>query len=172
MGFELQSFIETYLTSYGPLISYIVLFLIIFAETGLLIGFFLPGDSLLITAGLLASQGYIDIIPLIIILFLAAVIGDSVGYYIGDTYGRRLFKKENSLLFHKNHLITAKSFYDTHGGKTIILARFIPIIRTFAPVVAGMVCEHDPEHGLALSCQVRLLIMIIHVAAPGASMVT
>ena len=124
--------------SYGPLIAYILLFVIIFAETGLLIGFFLPGDSLLFTTGLLASQGFFNIVPLTIILFAAAVIGDSVGYFIGDKFGRRLFHKEDSLFFHKDHLRRAKEFYDIHGGKTIILARFMPIVRTFAPVVAGM----------------------------------
>jgi len=126
------------LESYGPFLAYLILFVVIFAETGLLIGFFLPGDSLLFTAGLLASQDFFDIIPLVILLFFAAVIGDSTGYYIGEKFGKRLFRREDSILFHKDHLRRAKEFYDHHGGKTIILARFMPIIRTFAPVVAGM----------------------------------
>ena len=111
---------------------------IIFAETGLLVGFFLPGDSLLVSAGLLASQGYIDVWLLGLILSVAAVAGDTVGYAIGNASGPRLFTREDSLLFNRKHLIRAHEFYERHGGKTIIIARFMPIIRTFAPVVAGM----------------------------------
>lgn len=111
---------------------------IIFAETGLLIGFFLPGDSMLVTAGLLASQGYIDVWLLGLVLCVAAVLGDSAGYSIGRTGGQRLFTREDSLLFNRKHLVRAHEFYQRHGGKTIIIARFMPIIRTFAPVVAGM----------------------------------
>lgn len=111
---------------------------IVFAESGLLIGFFLPGDSLLFTAGFLASQGFINIWVLTIGSFIAAVVGDSVGYSFGHKFGKRLFQRENSLLFHKDNLLKAKAFYEKHGGKTIILARFMPIIRTFAPIVAGM----------------------------------
>lgn len=119
-------------------VGYIGLFTVVFAETGLLIGFFLPGDSVLFTAGFLASQGIFNIYVLCFLMFVAAVVGDSVGYLIGHKYGKRLFKKEDSLLFHKDHLERAKSFYEKHGGKTIIIARFMPIIRTFAPVVAGI----------------------------------
>ncbi len=111
---------------------------IIFAETGLLIGFFLPGDSLLVTAGLLASQGYIDVWLLGLILSVAAIAGDTAGYSIGKAGGHRLFTREQSLLFNREHLLRAHQFYERHGGKTIIIARFMPIIRTFAPVVAGM----------------------------------
>ena len=111
---------------------------IIFAETGLLIGFFLPGDSLLVSAGLLGSQGLIDVWLLGVILSVAAVVGDTVGYGIGKASGPRLFTRENSLLFNRKHLMRAHEFYARHGGKTIIIARFMPIIRTFAPVVAGM----------------------------------
>lgn len=111
---------------------------IIFAETGLLIGFFLPGDSLLVSAGLLGSQGYIDVWLLGLILCVAAVAGDTVGYHIGKASGPRLFTREDSLLFNRKHLVRAHEFYERHGGKTIIIARFMPIIRTFAPVVAGM----------------------------------
>ncbi len=117
--------------------GYVILFLIIFAETGLLLGFFLPGDSLLITAGLFAAGGKLDIVILNITLIAAAIIGDSTGYWCGNRLGRRLFQKENSRLFKKKHLLKAKIFYDKHGGKTIILARFMPVIRTFAPLVAG-----------------------------------
>lgn len=111
---------------------------IVFAESGLLVGFFLPGDSLLFSAGVLASQGYFNIWILLIASFLAAVIGDSVGYYIGKKSGKRIFNKQDSLFFHSDHLIRAKNFYEKHGGKTIIIARFTPIVRTFAPVVAGV----------------------------------
>jgi membrane-associated protein len=112
--------------------------IIIFAETGLLIGFFLPGDSLLVTAGLLGSQGYIDVWLLGLILSVAAVAGDTVGYAIGKASGPRLFTREDSFLFNRKHLMRAHAFYERHGGKTILIARFMPIIRTFAPVVAGM----------------------------------
>jgi len=113
---------------------------IIFAETGLLIGFFLPGDSLLVTAGLLASpgQGLMNIQAMAAVLPLAAIVGNSVGYYVGYVTGPRLFTREDSLLFNKKHLYKAHAFYEKHGGKTLVLARFMPIVRTFVPVVAGM----------------------------------
>ena len=121
-----------------PTIGIIGIFLIIFAESGLLIGFFLPGDSLLFTAGFLASQGIFDIRVLSIACFIAAVIGDSVGYAFGHKVGRRLFNKTDSIFFHKDHLMKAENFYEIHGKKTIVLARFMPVIRTFAPIVAGI----------------------------------
>lgn len=130
--------VEEFVKSSGQLIAFIALFAIIFAETGLLIGFFLPGDSLLFTAGILSSQGYLNIFLLIPILFVAAVVGDSVGYTFGHRVGRRLFERKQSLLFRKDHLMKAEKFYEKHGGKTIILARFMPVIRTFAPIVAGI----------------------------------
>ena len=111
---------------------------IIFAETGLFIGFFLPGDSVLVTAGLLGSQGYLNVYLLGGLLTVAAIVGDTVGYAIGKASGPKLFTREDSLLFNKKHLIRAHAFYERHGGKTIVIARFMPIIRTFAPVVAGM----------------------------------
>ena len=113
---------------------------IVFAETGLLFGFFLPGDSLLVTAGLLASPGQqlMNIGTMAVVLPLAAIAGNSVGYYIGRATGPRLFTREDSLLFNKHHLYRAQAFYDRHGGKTLVLARFMPIVRTFVPVVAGM----------------------------------
>ena len=111
---------------------------IIFAETGLLVGFFLPGDSLLVMAGLLAAQGTFNVWTMGLLLMLASIIGNMVGYYIGAATGPRLFTREDSLLFNKKHLVRAHEFYEKHGGKTIILARFMPIVRTFVPVVAGM----------------------------------
>jgi membrane-associated protein len=111
---------------------------VIFAETGLLIGFFLPGDSLLFTAGFIASQGLLPIWPLLIGTFIAAVVGDSVGYWFGKKTGPALFNREDSRFFKKAYLTRTQSFYVKHGKKTIILARFMPIIRTFAPIMAGI----------------------------------
>jgi membrane-associated protein len=111
---------------------------VIFAESGLLIGFFLPGDTLLFSAGLIAaSQGDINLTVLILVTSLAAIIGDNVGYSIGRRAGPRIFKKEDGILFHQEHLRRAEAFYEKHGGKTITIARFVPMVRTFAPVVAG-----------------------------------
>jgi len=121
--------------------GYVGLTFIIFAETGLLVGFFLPGDSLLVTAGLLASQTQrfdLNVYLLGLLLSVASIAGNSLGYYIGVITGPRLFRRENSLLFNRKHLERAHAFYERHGGKTIILARFMPIVRTFVPVVAGM----------------------------------
>ena len=118
--------------------GYTVLVAIVFTETGLLVGFFLPGDSLLITAGLVAGTGGLNIWWLNVLLIVAAIVGDSVGYAIGFRAGPRLFTREDSLLFHRRHLIRTREFYERYGGKTIVLARFSPIIRTFAPVVAGV----------------------------------
>lgn len=111
---------------------------IIFAESGLFFGFFLPGDSLLFTAGLLASQGYIDFWPLLILCAIAAIVGDSVGYAFGRKVGPKLFAREDSRFFKKAYLERTRIFYENHGKKTIILARFVPIIRTFAPILAGV----------------------------------
>ena len=119
--------------------GYTVLIAIVFAETGLLAGFFLPGDSLLVTAGLLASaEGTLHIGALIGLLSLAAIAGDSTGYAIGYHLGPRIFTREDSRFFHKNHLVRTQRFYEKYGTKTIVLARFVPIIRTFAPTVAGV----------------------------------
>lgn len=113
---------------------------IVFAESGLLIGFFLPGDTLLFTAGLLAHQDAIgaNVHTLAVVLFLAAVAGDSVGYSFGRRVGRRIFRKPDSLLFHQENLERAEQFYEKYGPITIVLARFVPIVRTFAPIVAGV----------------------------------
>jgi membrane-associated protein len=118
--------------------GYLGLTAIIFSETGLLAGFFLPGDSLLVTAGLFSAQGYLNVVKLGLLLNTAAVVGNSTGYLIGKTTGPRIFRKEDSLLFNKKHLIRSHDFYEKHGGKTIILAQFMPIIRTFAPLIAGV----------------------------------
>jgi len=131
MHFDLVSLIET--------VGYIGLFLIVFAESGLFFGFFLPGDSLLLTAGLLASRGQLDITILLIALPIAAILGDSIGYWFGKRTGPRIFTREDSLLFRRRNLLAARAFYERHGGKTIVLARFMPFIRTFAPIVAGAV---------------------------------
>jgi membrane-associated protein len=128
--FDLISLIKT--------AGYIGLFAIVFAESGLLIGFFLPGDSLLFTAGFLASQGFLNIWVLMPLLFVAAVTGDSVGYAFGQRMGPKIFTKEDSLFFHKSHILKAQEFFEKHGGKTIIIARFVPVVRTFAPILAGV----------------------------------
>jgi membrane-associated protein len=122
--------------------GYFVLTAIIFAETGLLIGFFLPGDSLLVTAGLLSAHGLLDVYLLGLILSVAAITGDSLGYMIGKAAGPKIFTREQSIFFNRKHLQRAHAFYEKHGGKTIVLARFMPIIRTFAPVVAGVAEMH------------------------------
>ena len=110
---------------------------IVFAETGLLVGFFLPGDSLLVTAGVLAAAGKLDIVWLNLALMAAAILGDATGYWIGFRAGKAIYSRPDSFFFRRKHLIAAHEFYEKHGGKTIIIARFMPIIRTFAPVVAG-----------------------------------
>ena len=114
------------------------IFAIVFAESGLFFGFFLPGDSLLFTAGILASQGYLNIAILVAGCALCAIIGDSVGYAFGRKVGPALFSREDSRFFHKDHIERAKHFYEKHGKKTLILARFVPVVRTFAPILAGV----------------------------------
>ena len=118
--------------------GYVLLTAIVFTETGLLIGFFLPGDSLLITAGLVAATGILNIWWLNALLIAAAIVGDSAGYAIGYRAGPRIFTREQSLLFRPSHVERTRQFYERHGAKTIVIARFVPIIRTFAPVVAGV----------------------------------
>jgi len=120
------------------LVGFYGLILIVFAETGLLVGFFLPGDSLLITAGLFAARGDFDYAMLLLALIPAAIIGNATGYYIGHRTGMTLYSRPDSLLFRREHLQMTREYYEKHGGKTIILAQFIPILRTFAPVVAGV----------------------------------
>ena len=122
------------LVRYGGLVG---LTIVIFSETGLMVGFFLPGDSLLVTAGVLAAGGLLNIYLVIPVLILAAVCGNATGYFIGTRAGHALYSRPNSFFFRREHLIRTHEFYEKHGGKTIIMAQFIPIVRTFAPVVAG-----------------------------------
>ncbi|HEY5118373.1 MAG TPA: VTT domain-containing protein [Anaerolineales bacterium] len=131
MGFDLGGIIRTF--------GYLGIIAIIFAESGLFFGFFLPGDSLLLTAGLFAARGELSLVILLLTLPVAAVLGDNVGFWFGKKVGPAIFNRENSLLFRRKNLLAAKSFYDKHGGKTITLARFMPFIRTFVPIVAGAV---------------------------------
>lgn len=135
-GVDLLDFIKA--------VSLIGVALVIFAESGLLIGFFLPGDSLLFTTGFLVHSGVLNynIHLVVFILFVAAALGDSVGYTFGRRVGHRVFNRENSFLFKQENVQKAQAFYEKHGGKTIIIARFIPIVRTFAPVVAGVAKMH------------------------------
>src|SRR3989344_1603816 len=128
--FDLVSLVKT--------AGYLGLGAIIFAESGLLVGFFLPGDSLLFTAGFLASQGYLAIVPLIILLFIAAVSGDAVGYLFGKKVGPRIFSRPESFWFRPTHVEKTKTFFDRYGPKTILLSRFLPVVRTFAPIMAGV----------------------------------
>lgn len=118
--------------------GYIGLFAIVFAESGLFFGFFLPGDSLLLIAGILAATGYLKIGILLPLIFVAAFLGDQVGYFTGKQFGRRFFARDSGWLFHKDRITDAEAFFDKHGKKTIVLARFVPIVRTFAPIVAGI----------------------------------
>jgi membrane-associated protein len=111
---------------------------IVFAESGLFFGFFFPGDSLLVAAGIFASQGHINIFGLVFGSMIAAILGDSIGYAFGRRVGPRIFSREDSIFFHKKHIGRAQAFYEKYGVKTIILARFVPIVRTFAPIVAGV----------------------------------
>lgn len=116
---------------------YFGLFFIVFAETGLAVGFFLPGDSLLVVSGLFAAAGKLNVVAVLIAFFLGSVIGDSTGYWTGRFMGKTLFHREDSWIFKPSRVDKAKQFFDKHGAKTIILARFIPIVRTFAPIVIG-----------------------------------
>ncbi len=116
----------------------LIICLIVFAESGLFIGFFLPGDTLLLSAGIFASLGKLPLGWLMVGVILAAIIGDNVGYSIGRRTGHRIFKKKDGIFFRREHIERAEKFYEKHGGKTIILARFTPIVRTFAPLVAGV----------------------------------
>lgn len=125
---------KDFITSGG----YLLIFAMVFAETGLLMGVFLPGDTLLFTSGLLASVGYLNIAILIFVCFLGTVLGDNVGYALGKRYGHKVFKKKDSLLFDVNHIDRAEKFYKAHGGKTVIFGRFIPFVRTAAPILAGV----------------------------------
>src|SRR5918997_6966555 len=135
-----------FLTTKGLLLTYFGLIFIVFAETGLAVGFFLPGDSLLVVAGLVARihPDRLNVVILLGTLFVAAVVGDAVGYYTGRTLGPRLFTRQRSLFFRPSHLQKAHEVYEKYGGKTIIIARFVPIVRTFAPIVAGAGPKYYP----------------------------
>jgi membrane-associated protein len=139
---RLLSLLTTVLTGW---LGYATLFGIVFAETGLLAGFFLPGDSLMFTVGVVAGLGGLDIVTINLVLIAAAIIGDSVGYSLGWHTGKAIFDRPDSRFFKREHLIRTQRFYDKHGGKTIIYARFIPIVRTFAPFVAGVGRMHYPR---------------------------
>ena len=125
---------ERLLATFGT----IGLFVVVFAESGLLVGFFLPGDSLLFTAGLLASQGKLNLPVILVGCFVCAVAGDQVGYLFGNRVGPALFRRPDSRFFKREHVARAQAYFDRHGAKTIVLARFVPIVRTFAPIVAGV----------------------------------
>jgi membrane-associated protein len=145
-GFELRDVLETA----GALIAFSALFGIIFAESGLFFGFFLPGDSLLLTAGVL-SAAEPQLFPLWLVCagcFVAAVVGDAVGYTFGYRVGRRLYERPDSRFFKRSHLLAAEAFYRKHGGKTIVIARFLPFVRTFAPIVAGAARMPYPRFAL------------------------
>ncbi|OGM14098.1 hypothetical protein A3D84_03255 [Candidatus Woesebacteria bacterium RIFCSPHIGHO2_02_FULL_42_20] len=134
LNFDIVELIKTW--------GYIGLFFIVFAESGLFFGFFLPGDSLLFTAGFLASQNFLNIVVLVPLLIIAAISGDSVGYWMGRRFGNWLMRQKETFFFQKKYMTRAQEFYDKHGGKTIVMARFVPAVRTFAPVVAGMAKMH------------------------------
>jgi membrane-associated protein len=165
MPIDLEALIRT--------VGLLGLFAIVFAETGLFFGFFLPGDSLLVTAGLLAQRGQFDLPTLIVVLIIAAVTGDAVGYTIGRRAGSRLFQREDSRFFKRRHLERAEAFYERHGGKTIVLARFMPFVRTFAPSVAGAAGMPYPRFalynvvgGVAWVISMTLLGYLLGEAAP------
>jgi len=134
--------ITTVLTGW---LGYALLFGVVFAETGLLTGFFLPGDSFLFTVGVVAGAGQLNIVVVNLLLMSAAIIGDSTGYFLGRRTGPVIFRRPNSRLFRREHLMRSKEFYDKYGGKTIVYAKFIPIIRTFAPFLAGVTEMHYPR---------------------------
>ena len=124
----------THLIEVGGLL---VLFLIIFSESGMMVGFFFPGDTLLFTSGILAASGRLPALEVILVVALAAILGDNVGYHIGRSFGRKLFSKPDSFIFRKEYIDRAERFYEKYGSKTMLLAHFVPIVRTFAPVTAG-----------------------------------
>ncbi|AOY01965.1 DedA family protein [Jeongeupia sp. USM3] len=134
---HLDVYLAQLVNLYGPWV-YAILFAVIFCETGLIVTPFLPGDSLLFIAGMIAGAGHMNVHLLVVLLFIAAVAGDAVNYLIGRYFGHKLFANPDSKIFRRDHLEKTHAFYERHGGKTIILARFVPIVRTFAPFVAGM----------------------------------
>ncbi|MSS74477.1 DedA family protein [Candidatus Pacearchaeota archaeon] len=134
---HLDKYLELVISTY-PLLSYLFLFLIVFFETGVVVTPFLPGDSLLFVVGALSAVGSLNLFFIFISLFFAAVMGDTVNYHLGKYFGPKVFRAQSSYFFNKKYLLRAQSFYNKYGNKTIVLARFVPIIRTFAPFVAGI----------------------------------
>ena len=130
LHFDLMALIKTF--------GYLGIFTIVFAESGLFFGFFFPGDSLLFTAGLIASQGFLNIWILVPLIILGAILGDNVGYWFGAKVGPKIFTREDSFFFHKRHVERTHNFYLKYGAKAVVLARFIPIVRTFTPILAGV----------------------------------
>ncbi len=133
-----MGFFETYIIGLGPALAYIAVFVTIFAESGLLIGFVLPGDSLLFPLGLLASEGHFNLLFLCLITGIATIIGNQVGYAFGKKIGPALFNRKDSHFFNKEHLHKAHDFYEKNGAQTLVIARFVPFARTFAPILAGI----------------------------------
>lgn len=152
---HLDAYLDLLVTNYGPWI-YAILFAVIFCETGLVVMPFLPGDSLLFIAGAVAAGGGMDPVLLAGLLMAAAILGDSTNYVIGRTTGERLFRNPNSKIFRRDYLQRTHDFYERHGGKTVTMARFLPILRTFAPFVAGIAHMHYPRF-LAFSVTGSLL---------------
>lgn len=136
LSLSIDTFLTNFVTNYNDY-TYLFLFTIVFCETGLFMAPFLPEESLLFVAGTLASKGLLDILKITLLLTIANIIGECVNYYIGKKFGIKIFKSNNSIIFNKKHITRAQNFYNTHGGKTIIIAKFIPIIRTFIPFLAG-----------------------------------
>jgi membrane-associated protein len=168
--FDRQALMTTLAQPEIMLAAFIAVSIIVFTETGLLIGFFLPGDSLLVTTGIVAWTSGWPVHWLIPALCVAAILGNSTGYMIGHKAGPRLFYKEKSFFFRKNHLLAAQAFYERHGGKTIVLAQFMPIFRTFAPVVAG-IGRMNYRRFLAFNivgaiCWITSMIMIGYILTP------
>ncbi|MET0779804.1 MAG: DedA family protein, partial [Candidatus Saccharimonadales bacterium] len=130
--------IKVWIDAFGLLTVLALIGVTVFAESGLLVGIFLPGDTLLITAGVLVAQGHLPMLPVLVVIFGAAVLGDNAGYFIGHHTGKRIFKKRDGLFFKREYVRRAEAFFKKHGTKTVLIARFIPYVRTFTPVVAGV----------------------------------
>lgn len=136
LSFSIDTFLTEFVKNYANY-TYLFLFAVVFCETGLFMAPFLPEESLLFVTGTLASKGALDIWKITLLLIISNVIGECVNYYIGKRFGVKIFKNNNSIIFNKKHILKAQKFYDTHGGKTIIIAKYIPIVRTFIPFIAG-----------------------------------
>ncbi len=136
MFLHIDKYLDTIVTQYGTL-TYVILFLIVFCETGLVITPFLPGDSLLFAAGAISTRGELNVHLIVLLLFIAAILGDAVNYYIGSKIGDKAFSNPDSKIFRKSYYDKTHAFYEKYGAKTIIIARFVPIVRTFAPFLAG-----------------------------------